>query len=148
MLTPLQIGYLAGILDGEGSISITRQKRADMTRKRDYGYRSGVRITQRRRILLSTILEWIGAKNGHIGRTGLDNKFFELRFKSDWLRNNLPIILPHLILKRRQAELVVDFIGHKTHVGRNGVGADVWAKWDAQHAECRALNSDRTNALT
>ena len=148
MLTPLQIGYLAGILDGEGQVSITRQKRTDMTRKRDYGYRSDVRVTQRRRILLSTILGWIGAENGHIGRTGLNNKFFVLRFRSCWLRQNLPIILPHLLLKRRQAELVVDFLGHKTHVGSNGVGAQTWAKWDAQHAEVRALNSDRANSLT
>ena len=148
MLTKLQRGYLAGILDGEGSVGITRQKRIDRKRKRDYGYRSDVRVTQRRRILLSTILEWIGQENGHIGRTGLNNAFFTLRFKSEWLRKNLPKISIHLILKRRQADLVIDFLGHKTHVGRNGVGADVWSKWDAQYAKCKALNADRTNSLT
>lgn len=148
MLTETQIAYLAGILDGEGQVSVTRQKRTDAKRKRDYGLRTEVRVSQRRRVLLSTILGWIGEENGTIGPTGLGGKFFQLRFKAEWLREHLPLIAPFLILKRRQAEIVIEFLGQPARVGRNGVGDEAWAKRDALRAECHALNMDRTNALT
>ena len=147
MLTELQIGYLAGILDGEGGISIAKNIRKDGTRKRDYALTARVGVTQRRRILLSTILDWIGRENGHIGRTGLENKFFLLRFKADWLRKNLPFILPHLILKRRQAEIVITFLNFPRCVGRHGVGDENWLIRNKLRDECVALNMDRTNAL-
>ncbi len=148
MLSELQIGYLAGILDGEGQVSVVRQKRSDAKRKRAYGLRTEVRVTQRRRILLSTILDWTGSENATITSTGLGGKFFQLRFKAQWLRDNLPIIAPHLILKRRQADIVIEFLGQPARVGRNGVGDEAWNKRDALRAECHALNADRTNALT
>src|SRR6266851_1530809 len=88
MLSELQIGYLAGILDGEGQVSVVRQKRSDAKRKRAYGLRTEVRVTQRRRILLSTILDWTGSENATITSTGLGGKFFQLRFKAQWLRDN------------------------------------------------------------
>lgn len=149
MLSQLQIGYLAGILDGEGAISITRVKRDDdKKRKRDYSLRADVRITQRRRLLLTTILDWIGEENGKISATGLDNRFFVLRLRHVWLRDHLALVLPHLVLKRRQAEIVLEFLSHPARVGRNGVGDEAWSRRNALRDECKALNLDRTNALS
>lgn len=149
MLTEAQIGYIAGILDGEGSISITRNIRSDeRKRRRDYALRADVRVTQRRRLLLSTLLAWIGESNGSICAAGPGRRFFVLRIKHEWLRENFAAIIPHLVLKRRQAEIVLEFLGYPARVGRNGVGDEVWSKRDALRDECKALNLDRTNALS
>lgn len=149
MLTELQIGYIAGILDGEGQVAIIRNARNDdRKRRREYELRPVVRVTQRRRLLLETMLNWIGTEHGSIGRTGMDNKFFVLRFKCSWLREHLPLVLPHLVLKRRQAEIVLEFLKSPRSVGRNGVGDARWATRNALRDECVALNADRTNALT
>ena len=147
MLTQLQIGYLAGLLDGEGQISIIKAARNDRRtpRLRRYELRVEVRITQRRRLLLDTVLSWIGREHGTVASTGLDKRYFVLRFKAPWLRAHLGTISRHLILKRRQAEVVQIFLNHRPHVGRLGVGEDEWAKRDALHAEVKALNADRSN---
>ena len=148
MLTDLQIGYLAGILDGEGQISIVKNiRRDDKTRRRNYALRVEVRISQRRRILLEAIQGWIGEENASIGANGLAGQYFVLRFKAHWLREHLPLILPHLILKQRQTEIVIRFLGHRAHIGRKGVGAEEWAVRDTLHQEVKKINADRTNSL-
>lgn len=150
MLTELQLGYIAGILDGEGQVSIVRNiRRDDKKRLREYDLRVQVSITQRRRLLLDTILKWTGKESGIISATGLGNKYFALRFRVPWLQENLPLILPHLVLKKRQAELVLEFIASRaSRPGRKGAGDETWEVRDALRAECMALNTDRTNALT
>lgn len=148
MLTDLQIGYLAGMFDGDGQISIIKNiRRDDKKRKRNYALRVEVRIGQRRRILLKTIQDWIGEENASICANGLDGRYFNLRFKANWLRQHLPLILPHLILKQRQAEIVVHFLSYPSHVGRNGIGDNEWAVRDRLHQEVKKLNADRTNSL-
>ena len=149
MLTELQIGYLAGLLDGEGQVSIAKNiRRDDKKRKRNYALRVEVRIVQRRKILLDKLLEWIGAENGSIGGNGLGGHYFVLRFHAEWLRANLPAIIPHLILKRRQAEIVTEFLSFPRWPGRNGVGEEHWRHRDALKEEVMRLNLDRSNALT
>lgn len=149
MLSETQLGYLAGILDGEGAISITRNKRRDkQARRRDVALRCDVRVSQRRKLLLDTICAWIGEENASISRTGLGNRYFSLRFKHSWLREHLPKILPYLLLKQRQAEIVISFLAQPSRVGRNGVGEEEWERRILLYEECKGLNLDRTNALT
>ena len=148
MLTQLRIGDLAGLLDGEGQVSIVKNRRTDGKRKRAYSLRAEVRVSQRRRILLDTIASWVGKDGTSIGRTGQNGAYYVLRFHSAWLRANLRKIIPHLIIKRRQAEVVMRFLSQPARVGRNGVGDAEWEIRDALHAEIKALNADRTNGDT
>ena len=142
-LNELQIGYLAGILDGEGQLGITRNiRRDDKKRIRDYALRVEVRISQKRRLLLDTILEWIGPENGSIGRTGLNQAYFVLRLKADWLKQTLPILQPHLILKGRNAEIIIEFFSlGRTHIGRGGASADIWLRKQELRNEIYLLNN-------
>jgi hypothetical protein len=149
MLSEMQLGYLAGLLDGEGAVSITKLvRRDDRKRKRDIGLRADVRVSQRRKRLLDVMLDWVGAENATISRTGADGRYFVIRFKSVWLKTHLPEILPYLILKRRQAEIVVTFLNNPKWPGRNGVGAEEWERRLKLYEECKFLNTDRSNALT
>lgn len=108
-LQPHQLGYLAGFLDGEGGIQITRSTREG----RDYtiALHPTVYFTNTNRESLETMQRWLRTgsmivahqKKGHrdvyvLHVTGMRN--IELL---------LLCLLPHLIIKRRQAEIMLEY---------------------------------------
>ena len=148
MLSDLNIGYLAGILDSDGCITIRRGKRKDSKKRlREYELSPNVSVTQRRRRLLEHIIGISGPDSASIYThrgSALRNDYI-LRFKSQWLRDNLPTLLPHLCLKREQAEIALWFLAHMKSVGRIGLSDETWAERDRMHARCSHLNQDRSN---
>lgn len=107
-LNDLEIGYLAGLIDGEGTIGLVCTKRNG-----ENNYNPQVNITNTN----LTLLDWCLATTG-IGIISIHNIYLSNSKRKDcyyWrLRNNeilefLPIILPILIIKQRQAELVLEY---------------------------------------
>lgn len=103
--------YLAGIIDGEGTISIIFHKQKGYP---SYGVVLRVYNTNKE------LLEWIKEKNGYGNiRRQISIKNWT---KSSWrqvyswqiypknIRVLLPQILPYLIIKRKQAELTIEFL--------------------------------------
>jgi len=91
----ISLEYIAGFFDGEGSIFP------------DWGNNEvGVTVGNRVLEVLTLIEERVGG-TPHTDSTG----FTRLKFTSKGsMRNVLTLLLPHLIIKRRQAELALVFL--------------------------------------
>ena len=97
-LTEAQKAYLAGIIDGEGSLTIVKNKSGKLW--------PILSITQKNPQLLYWIKNTIG--HGYICRRKRDIYHFYLRRQS-LIKDLLGLIKPYLILKRKQAEILIQF---------------------------------------
>lgn len=105
--------YLAGFIDGEGSICLSRggsYRYKGVARVPTY--RPLLAVSNNNRDVLRQILEFVGFGTLHVhpsrspnARTGYVAYFSGLRIKSV-LKN----LVPHLIVKKRQAEVAIGFI--------------------------------------
>lgn len=105
-LSPVDIGYLAALFDGEGTIGAYKDKRSN-------SFTENVGVTNTN----TALLEWCKLITGFGYVTPLGDrksekhkKGFIWRLRRDELPVLLPILLPHLKLKRRQAELVLELL--------------------------------------
>jgi len=97
--------YLAGFIDGEGSIGISR---------RDKTYRTFCHITNTNKKVLEMIKEMLGfgylktrkESKEHFG----EKQVYELNFdKNIMTRKLLKLVYPYLIIKKIQAEIVLNY---------------------------------------
>ena len=106
----LSNAYVAGFLDGDGSIMATVEKRPD---RRRFPYRVRLRINftqhERHRRLIEIIQEFLGG----IGavRREKSHKLVELVIQDrNSVEQTLNRLLPCIILKERQAKIMLDII--------------------------------------
>lgn len=93
------LGYIAAMIDGEGSICITKCKK---------GLVSTLSISNNDRDMLSWIQSVLG--RGHIYKhTKRGNLCFQIARNSDQIAL-LEVLMPYLKVKRRQAELALKFL--------------------------------------
>lgn len=138
-LSIAEAAYLAGILDGEGWIGVARRKRTWATEPdREYYLRPACSIGQAKRELLDYIVGLVGA--GSFRKRKGDRIFYELKFDTSTLRWLLPEVMPYLVLKRRQAELVLSFIEDCKYQGRKLTTEDL-ARREAIRVELEILNT-------
>ena len=111
-LNKIQLAYIAGILDGEGHISITRNM--CRTCVRGYRHRVQIAITNSELKLMRILKNWFG---GHIQNIQIDEKHNyrkQCYCWKQWAVNEqlefLKLIEPYLFLKRRQAQICIDFL--------------------------------------
>jgi len=101
-LTDIQKGYIAGMLDGEGSIHISRYKPPR------YSYTIRVQISNTNLEALELIQSWVG---GRIQASNRKTKpVYHLIFSSK--ESILDLLIPvsqHLVIKFDQALLMIDF---------------------------------------
>lgn len=136
--------YIAGIMDGEGYIGI------QVTRSKRLWFRPGVRISNSNRDLL----EWIQAETRAGNLYDLRNGMYALTFdrKADQIAV-LTQLLPYLRVKRRLAQIVLEFYdkqppyhpkGRGSTGPGTGMGPEEWARREALVAEAKALNGRKT----
>ena len=139
VLTTAEAAYLAGIVDGEGTLSVWRSRPHDY-RSRDK-YAMTFTIAQADWPFLDGIRQMAG--NGHVAacrRKQPDPRRkpeYKLVFNGHQTRWILPQISPYLRVKRRQADLVLQFLGA-------GVGDKERARI---YGECHALNQKGPAAI-
>jgi hypothetical protein len=140
-LTDADLGYLAGIIDGEGHIGLVRRRRSNWKNhpEQTHVLRPVLQIGQARRELLDHIARVVG--EGSVGAHG-QRGFYNLRFFPNTMRWLLPELLPHLVLKKRQAEIVIEFMS-KAGVEYNGrqLPEDELARRRALGDEIKRLNT-------
>ena len=108
-MTPTEAAYIAGIMDGEGSISLWREKRK--------GNKSGVRFKSTFTIantnlnILNKCIEYIGCGKNHVSRQGKDGHktCYHTYFTPYEIRHIIPQITGYLVGKKRQAELLMEY---------------------------------------
>ena len=126
---PLILAYLAGIIDGEGSLCIYRVNPATYNRYQTPNFRSVLNISNTKKELF----DWI---KYHFGNLNKSKKHKRSIFKKnstherwiyEWVVQGHRLVdictqvLPYLVLKRRQCELILEF--RKTYENQKGCGA-------------------------
>lgn len=103
--------YMAAAIDGEGSIGVAKQGTDDAQWRRSATYTFRVQVTNTNKAWLEQLSAWYG---GSIHRAGNERKnrkpCWVLVFRSVVAQSLLASVMPYLLMKKRQAELVMEFI--------------------------------------
>jgi len=123
MLTDTDFAYLAGIIDGEGSLMIDRTL-SKTGRKINYSSRLSIATTSTNlRDNLLARFPHITSHNSH--RTGKHQvEAFNIHCRGRTLVPLLHQIMPYLVIKKQQAEVVLNFEEYKKLNKRNYVELD------------------------
>ena len=134
--------YLAGIIDGEGSIMLIHHhpKPSNGTRYEYWVVRVSVANTDQR------LIDWLLARfpmSGYsIGRNNRETQRDTLQWRVD-NRKVVPVLdaaFPFLVLKRRQAEIAYEYMTTHRYVGRKGHTPETVKHRRRLATEMRALN--------
>lgn len=107
MWTQTQLAYLAGILDGEGSIYIQSR-----IRNNSINYFPRFQVVNTNQDLLNWIKEIFGGTVYEKPRKHLNPKW---KMQYEWFSNReqldkiLPLLVPFLIIKKKHAEIMLEF---------------------------------------
>lgn len=136
--------YLAGLIDGEGSIAVSRTKTSSSAKacKRGFAYRASVTIT----MTDLAVLEWAKRTAG-VGNICV-KKARSPNHKQAWswtvwsieAATLLAQILPFLKVKAEQAENLIEFQGAMRQPGSKGLTDDEWSLREAHYAKSQHLN--------
>ena len=142
ILTVAEAAYLSGFIDGEGSLMINKRRRVwkDGTIRGHY-FRPVISVAQRDIDVLDYLKAMVGTG------TRIDVRFnhgyggWEVKWSAGVIRWLLPQLVPYLVLKRRQAHLLLAFIAHNDSLvhGRE-LSDEEYAAKAAMYNESRRLN--------
>lgn len=108
-LTKEQLGYIAGIIDGEGSICLHK---CIWKNKNGYFYRPFVKIANSNLDMLIWIKDKLNCGSIKKERANTDKwkAMYILNFSANMIREFLPILIDCLIVKKKQALLLLEFL--------------------------------------
>lgn len=133
------LAYLAGIIDADGHIGLVRRKRSwKRSPDRTHYLRAVMQIGQAKKPLLEHIQRVVGA--GTIITNERGRVFYNLRFYPGILAWIIPMLMPYLVVKRRQAEIVLQFIEDLKYRGKE-LSAEIFLRRELLAEECRRLNT-------
>lgn len=134
--------YLGALIDGEGSIFITKS-----TRKKSsigFSYVPVVNISNNNVEILRKVRKIVGAGCSPCvekPRFGNRKKSYYVRFSASAIRQLLPQILDWLVVKRRQADLLLEFLKlSKKRFGGYGGSRPPTAREHEVYKELKKLN--------
>ena len=139
-LTETQKAYLAGFVDGEGCISITKYKRS---------HQVTFRITNTNKEVLNYLcaITGLGYVNVFVMSTAEDRspRFkdckpqWKWQFSANGMRELLPVILPYLIVKLKVAKTALELLQSSLARGR-GVSEEERSRREVLYARMKELN--------
>ena len=134
--------YLAGILDGEGFIglAIRPYRPDDPSRHRYASWTAALSLSTTTPALCWWLLERFGGRLYAARSEAQQKPIFQWKAGGKAARQVLEAALPYLLLKRRQAELVLAFLDTAAHPGRRGTAPAVLAQRQALADELHRLN--------
>jgi hypothetical protein len=136
----MEISYLAGLFDGEGSISIIHQ--LSRPRRNRHYHVLQVNITNTHEGVLRTVRDAVGfglfrAKSVR-GKHSNCKTVFEWNARSDQARRFLELVLPFLIIKKARADLALEFQGR---ISRCSTAINCEQHWKSDYCDAmRKLN--------
>ena len=144
------LGWLAGILDGEGTVSISRSTgRGKEGYRFDTHHRSLVQIAGTDLRLMDKAADIIEAVTGKRPRRHPVKRYkmtqkpgWAIQVTTSWEVNLLlPAVMPWLVIKREQADIVLSFSKRHVHSGTRGTRSrETFDLDELDYARCRILN--------
>lgn len=143
------LSYIAGFFDGEGSISLSWQKRSNTLRKRVC--RSQISIGNTDYPVLKYIQSCLG---GTIHPIRQKNDCWEASWA--WKASTkeaatiIERLLPYLRVKAAQAKLLIEYQQHKESIhwpGRRGYTQGEWDEIESYRQKMRSLNANSGNKV-
>ena len=120
-----KLAYMAGLIDGEGSISIGKARMWG-AQKHDT-YKLVLQVYMSTEEPLNTIAEWFGGKVEILkiqhGRWGQTRPGRQWRANGRKAIDVMELVRPYLILKRPQADLAIDYFYYNE--GTKGIGRTI-----------------------
>jgi hypothetical protein len=114
--------WLAGIIDSDGSIFLTKEPRLELPRK--FSWRANIFITNTYKQFITFIHELfkVGNIQTYNNKQPHHRQAYRLRFQANAMRQILPKIYPYLIVKHKQAELMIEALNllyeNRHHFGK------------------------------
>jgi len=139
-LTDKQIGYIAGIIDGEGTICLNK---CVWKHRNEVYFRPFIKIANTNLEMLVSIQEMLGVGSIELERESIGKwkACHTLRFSANMIRSFLPAITDSLIIKKQQALLLAEFLKFSNRSnGRNfkSLNRD---KYNFYYEEIKRLNT-------
>ena len=139
-LTDKQIGYIAGIIDGEGTICLSK---CVWKNRNEVYFRPFIKIANTNLDMLVAIQKMVGTGSISLERAdfGKWKACHTLRFSANMIRIFLPAITDSLIIKKQQALLLAEFLKFSNRSnGRNfkSLNRD---KYNFYYEEIKRLNT-------
>ena len=101
------LNYFAGIVDGEGSIGIAKCKKSIKQNRKGYAYRAFFHITNTHLPMLEYLSKHFGGKISYLDERAM---CYNYTFSANKIRDILPKLIPYLLIKKKQAEIVLEFL--------------------------------------
>jgi hypothetical protein len=119
-LAPSETGYIAGIIDGEGTITIELRKRKTKCGRTTAELSPSLGIHNTDRRLLEYLFAFLGKEKIHMHTYVRKNRKHKTAYvfhsnSPEWIRVLLEKVRPFLIIKSEQADLLLQFIDEKTN---------------------------------
>jgi hypothetical protein len=134
--------YAAGFFDGEGHITIAFMSRKLRTKGNVYTMRVGAAQNE-----LGPLLwlreRWSGSVSATKRLTGAGNQTFKWNLCSRKAAKFLRDVLPHLLVKRRRADIAIRFQEFLFIPGKNGHTDQYRAALEAMRFEMTGLNTHK-----
>jgi hypothetical protein len=118
----MNYSYLAGIIDGEGYLGITKQSRKD---RPSISYREILQVANTYKDLVDFLKNEIGG-SVYIIKRPQDKDYWKVQYVWHCSQSEIEFILkktmPYLIVKKGQAKLLLEFIKYKKSFKRKSLG--------------------------
>lgn len=148
-LTDAQIGYFAGIVDGEGCFVIGLYgSKSRYTGKKIMNYHTYIKVSNTDENLMKWIHETVGGTNWNQSRPTRVNKYdriiHNIQISGQTLDEIIPIIYPHLIVKKSQCEVMMKMrstFKRNRGLSKKEISQELHDLRHSCYSEMRSLNS-------
>jgi hypothetical protein len=143
-LSETELAYIAGIIDGEGCIGLSRN-RTKKQRQKNPKYQSEICVINTNKGLV----DWLVRAGGLVNvRPRNDERWkvaYRWRIKESLHPDFLRAILPYLVIKRKQAELIIQYcetkISHIRQGNKRDMSDEELAKRESYYQQMKLLNA-------
>lgn len=123
-----KLGYAAGLMDGEGSIQITKDK--CLTSRTGYKYQLHVSMCSVRPEFLQWLKDNFEGSFFLSGKTSVGNPIYHWEISAKKAGKFLEQVYPYLFTKKAKAKIALEFQANieqkKHHPGRRGYTKEQW----------------------
>jgi hypothetical protein len=147
-LTNTEAAYIAGFLDADGCFVLQVKQRKNNSNRYPIHFHPVMTFANNR----IKVLYWIQRKCGGFGnlsekgKSKKQDRSYTLLFSSSVIRWILPQIIPFLILKRKQAELLLEYCTMTNKIRGGKIKSDLWftnfKRYFQIYLHIRCLNND------